>query len=441
VRGLFDSLVFAGFRATASLRPQVKREDLNNLGRQLKNLPPARTVLVLGAGNVSSIPATDAISKIFQEGHVVLLKMNPVNEYLGPIFEKLFVRLIERGFLRIIYGGADVGAAAVQHPQVDEIHITGSINSHDAIVWGPPGPERERRKRENDPLLTKPITSELGNVSPWIVVPGEYTEAQLKFQAENVAASIANNASFNCVATKMIVTHKSWPQRKQFLDLVAEVLKRVPPRKAYYPGAHERFEKFSGQPAPTPAGGELPWTLLCDVDPQKTPHLFQEESFVCVCGETSLEAADDVDFLNKAVDFANDTLWGTLSAAVTVPNQFRKTKRGAACFNAALTKLRHGAVGINHWPALVYAMMSPPWGGYPSGTLADAQSGIGSLHNTFQLEHVQKTVLEGPLTMWPKPFWFPTHQAPEPIAWKVLALYHRPSAWKLPGLVLGSLKG
>ena len=86
-------------------------------------------------------------------------------------------------------------------------------------------------------------------------------------------------------------------------------------------------------------------------------------------------------------------------------------------------------------------MMSPPWGGYPSGTLADAQSGIGSVHNTFMLEHVQKTVLEGPLAIWPKPFWFPTHKAPEPIAWKVLELYHKPSAWKLPGLILASLKG
>ncbi len=441
VKGLFDSLVFAGFVATAVLGPEVKKADLEKLGSHLKNFPPAKTVLVLGAGNVSSIPATDAISKIFQEGHVVLLKMNPVNEYLGPIFQQLFGRLIELGFLRIIYGGADVGAAAVNHAQVDEVHITGSIHSHDAIVWGPNGPERERRKRENDPVLDKPITSELGNVSPWIIVPGPYSEAQLKFQAENVAASIANNASFNCVATKMIVTWKNWPQRQQFLDYVEEVLRRVPPRKAYYPGAHERYAKFTGKSPATQPGGELPWTLVRDANPETMPVLYCEESFVCVCAETALGAANEREFLDKAVEFANNKLWGTLSAAITVHPSFRKDPAGAKCFNAALTSLRHGAVGINHWPALVYAMMSPPWGGYPSGTLADAQSGIGSVHNTFMLDHVQKTVLEGPLTIWPKPFWFPTHKAPEPIAWKVLELYHKPSAWKLPGLVLGSLKG
>lgn len=441
VRGLFDALVFAGFRATAVLGPEVKPADLDRLGSHLKSLPPAKTVLVLGAGNVSSIPATDAISKIFQEGHVVLLKMNPVNEYLGPIFQRLFARLIDQGLVRIIYGGADVGAAAVDHGSIDEVHITGSIHSHDAIVWGPAGPERERRKRENDPVLKKPITSELGNVSPWIIVPGPYSDAQLKFQAENVAASIVNNASFNCVATKMIVTWKGWSQRQQFLDLVSEVLSRVPARKAYYPGARERFEKFTGQPAPQSPSGELPWTLVRDAKVDQMPQMFCEESFVCVCGETALEAENERAFLDRAVAFANDRLWGTLSAAITVHPSFRRDPAGKESFNAALTNLRHGAVGVNHWPALVYAMMSPPWGGYPSGTLADAQSGIGSVHNTFMLDHVQKTVLEGPISIWPKPFWFPTHRAPEPIAWKVLALYHRPSVWKLPGLMLGALRG
>jgi hypothetical protein len=440
VKGLFDSITFAGFKATAVLGPQVKLADLDRLGSQLIKPENPQLVLVLGAGNVSSIPATDTISKVFQESSVVLLKMNPVNEYLGPIFQRLFQRLIDAGFVRIIYGGADVGAAAVEHPQVDEVHITGSIYSHDMIVWGPPGDERERRKRERDPVLKKRITSELGNVSPWIVVPGPYTEKELRFQAESVATSIANNASFNCVATKMIITSKGWPQRERFLDLVADVLNQVPRRKAYYPGARDRFGRFSGQ---TPPAGDdkLPWTLVRNADPQAMPQLFCEESFVCVCAEIPLEAADERSFLAAAVDFANEKLWGTLSAALTVHPSFRKDPQGAAAFNAALDNLRYGSVGVNHWPALVYAMMSPPWGGYPSGTLEDAQSGIGSVHNTFMLDHVQKTVLEGPLVLWPKPLWFPTHKNPEPVAWKMLGLCHRPSAWKLPGLMISALGG
>jgi hypothetical protein len=441
VRGLFDPLVFAGFKARSWLAPEVSRDDLERLGHRLKNPGPAQTVLVLGAGNVSSIPATDTISKIFQEGHVVLLKMNPVNEYLGVIFQRLFARLVEAGFVRIIYGGADVGAAAVEHPQIDQIHITGSIHSHDAIVWGPPGPERERRKRERDPVLKKPITSELGNVSPWIVVPGIYSDKQLRFQAENVAASITNTASFNCVATKVIITWKHWPQRQRFLDLLDQVLGQVPRRRAYYPGARERFARFSGKPAAAGPDDTLPWTLLRDAEPIKMPQLFCEESFVCVCAEIGLAADDEKEFLRRAVEFANQKLWGTLSAAVTVHPGFRRNPQGEACFQACLAELRYGAVGVNHWPALVYAMMSPPWGGYPTGTLQDAQSGVGSVHNTFMLDGVQKTVLEGPLTISPKPFWFPTHRRPEPIAWKVLDLYCKPSVWKLPGLLVAALRG
>ncbi|MCK8322737.1 hypothetical protein LXA12_17585, partial [Erwinia amylovora] len=62
--------------------------------------------LVLGAGNVSSIGPKDAFYKLFVENQTVVLKMNPVNEYLGPHFEKALAPLVERGFLRIVYGGA-----------------------------------------------------------------------------------------------------------------------------------------------------------------------------------------------------------------------------------------------------------------------------------------------------------------------------------------------
>jgi aldehyde dehydrogenase (NAD(P)+) len=160
-----------------------------------------------------------------------------------------------------------------------------------------------------------------------------------------------------------------------------------------------------------------------------------------VCAEIGLDAGDEREFLRRAVDFANDKLWGTLSAAITVHPSFRREPSGEAALQAALGALRHGSIGVNYWPALVYAMMSPPWGGYPCGTLADAQSGIGSVHNTFMLQGVRKTVLEGPITLAPKPFWFPTHRRPEPLAWKVLALYLSPSALKLPGVILAALRG
>lgn len=441
-RGMFDAITFQGFKVDAWMKPGITEESLRRCadgvpGRWNSGNP--RIALVLGAGNVSSIPTTDAFTKLFQEGRTVLLKMNPVNESLGPIFERAYKPLIDAGFLRIIYGGPEVGAAAVAHELVDEVHITGSIDSHDAIVWGPAGAERERRKRDNDPVLRKPMTSELGNVTPWIIVPGAYSEKQLDFQAENVATSITNNCSFNCIATKVIVTSANWPDRERFLDKVARVLGRMAPRKAYYPGAAERFARFSGRES-TSGNDTLPWTLLRGVSPEESPHFFKEESFVCVSVETPLDADSDTAFLGRAVDFANEELWGTLAASITLPPGFRKDPAREAALQAALGRLDYGTIAINQWSGLSFAMMSPAWGGVAGSRLDDAQSGIGWVHNTFMLDGIEKNVLTGPLTVSPKPMWFATHSNPEAVAWRLLELYHKPSVWKLAGLLASAVR-
>jgi hypothetical protein len=441
-KGMFDSITFQGFKVDAWMKPGITKDSLrfcpDGVPGNWKAGNP-KICLVLGAGNVSSIPTTDAFTKLFQEGRTVLLKMNPVNESLGPIFERAYKPLIDAGFLRIIYGGAEVGAAAVAHDLVDEVHITGSIHSHDAIVWGPPGPERDRRKRENDPLLRKPITSELGNVTPWIIVPGKYSEKELDFQAANVATSITNNCSFNCIATKVIITSANWPDRDRFLDKVARILGRIAPRKAYYPGAADRFQRFTGQAAP--AGGDsLPWTFLRNVSPQESPRFFDEESFVCVSVETRLEADSDTKFLERAVEFANEKLWGTLAASITLPPAFRKDPVREQALQSALVKLRYGTIAINQWSGLAFAMMSPAWGGVAGSRLDDAQGGIGWVHNTLMLDGIEKNVLTGPLTVSPKPLWFSTHANPEPVSWRLLDLYYKPSVWNLVRLLSAAVR-
>ena len=151
------------------------------------------------------------------------------------------------------------------------------------------GPSASAASASTIPLLKKPITSELGNVSPWIVVPGPIRDKQLRFQAENVAASITNNASFNCVATKVIITWKNWPQRQA----VSRPGRRGAGQGAAAPGLlsgrPRALCRFSGRPAASEPDDTLPWTLLRDADPAKTPQLFCEESFVCVCAETGLD--------------------------------------------------------------------------------------------------------------------------------------------------------
>ena len=164
-RQLFDSLLFGPIKAETWLQPNVRKDDLFDPAINGMNAPgtaPPQIACVLGAGNVSSIPATDTLTKVFQESKAVLLKVNPVNEYIGGIFEKALSPLIDASVLRVIYGGADIGNHAIQHADVDEVHITGSTNTHDAIVWGVTDAERDQNRAANTPVLIKRITSELG---------------------------------------------------------------------------------------------------------------------------------------------------------------------------------------------------------------------------------------------------------------------------------------
>ena len=96
---------------------------------------------------------------------------------------------------------------------IDEVHITGSDKTYDAVVFGT-GPEGARRKAADQPVLNKPVTAELGNVSPVIVVPGRWSIAELLYQAEHVATMLVNNAGFNCVSARLVVTHDAWPRAR-----------------------------------------------------------------------------------------------------------------------------------------------------------------------------------------------------------------------------------
>jgi acyl-CoA reductase-like NAD-dependent aldehyde dehydrogenase len=359
---------------------------------------------------------------------------------LEPTFRQAFRPLIDAGFLRIVDGGADVGAAAIHHPLVDNVHITGSMEAHETIVWGPAGEQRTLRRQHHRPLLSKPLTSELGNVSPWIIVPGRYSDRQLRFQAENVAASLTNNAAFNCVSTRVLITSRGWPDRERFLNVLDQTLASIPRRSAYYPGAVERYRRFAAQRHDDVESDRLPWTLLRDISPHEASHRLREECFVCVCSEVALDVAADEDFLDRAIDFANQELTGTLCVAVTVPNDLRRSPMGEQRFQSSLRRLKYGSICINHWPGVAYAMITPPWGGYPGASLEEIQSGIGWVHNSYMLDNVEKSVLEGPLTVYPKPIWLPTHPRPEPIAWRLLDLYHNPSWWNFTNLSWRALR-
>ena len=98
----------------------------------------------------------------------------------------------------------------------------------------------ELRKAADEPVLDKPVTSELGGVSPTIVLPGKWSKADIRFQAQHVATQRLHNNGYNCVAAQVVVLPKRWAQRQEFIDALTRVIEAAPARPAYYPGSDDR---------------------------------------------------------------------------------------------------------------------------------------------------------------------------------------------------------
>jgi len=442
---LYDRLIFIGMQADLWVDPQVARPDLeaNTGGFYTKGvIPPAGVSLVLGAGNVAGISLLDVLHKLFVDGTTVLIKFSRVSEYMGPHFERAFADLIAAGFVRTAYGGrGDNGDYLVRHPAVGQVHMTGSASTYDAVVWGR---EAAARKAAGTPILDKPVTCELGNVSPVIVVPGRWSERSLRLRAEDVATQITHNSGYNCNAARVLVLPARWPQREAFLDHLRQVLRSLPPRPAYYPGAeatyerylasHDRVETF-GRPEP----GVLPPALLVDLDPEEDHLVFREEPWCPVAATTALPGDSAAQYLGRAVQFCNDRLYGTLDATVIVDGP--TVRELGPAYDAALAGLRYGTVAVNVWSGAGFVLGSTPWGGFPGHTAADIGSGLGFVHNAHLVDRLQKGVVRAPFTVFPRPPWFVTHGHADRALSRVAALEADPHWWRLPGIAFWTMLG
>jgi Aldehyde dehydrogenase family len=442
---LFDRLLYRGITA------QVWGLPGHPLGQGLPAVqdPAGSVALVLGAGNITSIGPLDVLHQLFIENRVALLKMNPVNAVVGPWLEKAFAPLQTRGLFEVVYGGADLGAYLCQHPSVGAVHITGAQQTHDVIVWGRE-PERTQRKAAGNPVLQKPITSELGGVTPILVVPGQWSERDLAFQARHVASMVTHNASFNCVAAQVLILSQAWPQRAQFLDLLRQQLRQIPPRQAYYPGAQERYQQFldrypQAEVLGQTAEGCIPWTLIPQVPSLPDEYALTTEAFCGLIAEVSLEAPNRVsidpakDFLERVVPFVNDGLYGTLSCTLLIDPKTQS--RLQTELEAALTQLRYGTIGINIWSGALFVMPDIPWGAFPGSTLDKIGSGQGFVHNTCLALNPQKAVVSAPFYIWPTPVWFAQHRTLSQLGRRLVAFEHRPNWLTLSGVALAALRG
>ncbi len=448
---IWDKLLFSGFDAKVWMPPGVTLADARaraGLGARIKG-ENGGVGLVLGAGNVSSIGPLDILYELVAFNRVSILKLNPTFATLLPAYERALQPLIEQNLLRIVNGGAATGGYLTQHPTISHVHITGSGITHDAIVWGV-GEEAQRRRASGDPLLTKPISSELGGVSPIIVVPGKWSKRDIRFQAEHVATMRLQNSGHNCIGGQLLVLSKDWPQRGAFLAELRTVLDEMPARGPWYPGSERKMQSATDAYPTAERHGSDGTRILIEVGPDTSDELCHTEYFAGVLGYTAISGTGAA-FLDAAVTFANEQLAGTLGAHLICAPKDRKAMGTA--FDNAIANLRYGSIGINAWSAIAFFVANCPWGAFPGHTLEDVGSGIGVVHNALLLDAPERAVVTGPFrpsprslvhgekSMAPKPPWFVTNKTGTKTAELFTAFAAAPSWGKLPKIFASALRG
>jgi hypothetical protein len=348
---------------------------------------------------------------MFIENKVVVYKLNPVNEANRKMVERILAPLIRDGYLAVVSGGSDVGEMLLAHPAVEEILMTGGIQTYNKIMWGTDHETRQRNRATGVRQFAKRFDAELGGVTPVIIVPGQWTAAELDHHAAQVVAGKMANGGHICASPQVLLLDDAWPQRKPFLDRIRHHLLSAPPECSYYPGAQRSQQRFYEAypqaeelgPSESRIEGQLRLSFIPNAKLDSIAA--REEAFCLMLAEIPLEgtAADPAAFLTKAVDCCNHHLSGTLSCTLVADP--RTQRNLGSQLDDALAALHYGTVGVNTCSLMLSFFPPLSWGAYPGHTPEDIQSGVGVINNTLMFEKIEKSVL------W-TPFVSPLHLQP-----------------------------
>uniref|UniRef100_A0A7S3LMV7 Aldehyde dehydrogenase domain-containing protein n=1 Tax=Aplanochytrium stocchinoi TaxID=215587 RepID=A0A7S3LMV7_9STRA len=343
-----------------------------------------------------------------------ILKMHPVRSYAKAALEIILSEYIEKGFLRIMECAVEEAKSLINDERISRVHMTGGKGTHDAIVWG----DLQGESRLT-PKLNKPMTSELGCITPYIVASGaEWTAKQLQYQAQILVGPAIANSGCNCLSPKLVILDKDWPQYDAFIGAIKKVMDEAILLPAYYPGAGQRYDTFrseyeneadatvsllggngknetkaKAQGGHTAANATIRQYMLIEIDDntKNKAYALRNEPFAPILTVFSIRGGNDAsEFLDKAVSFANESVFGTLSTSLILHPKVDK-----AVGDLAVARLRYGTIVVNGWSALAF---NNYWGGHPSEELADIQSGKGFVNQTLDVDFnlVEKSVTRLP---------------------------------------------
>jgi aldehyde dehydrogenase (NAD(P)+) len=359
-------------------------------------------VMVLGAGNFAA--PIEVLTKMFCEHKVCVYKPNPVNHLeTVPVVRKFLAELIEDGYLAVVEGDIPVASAIISLDCTEQVMITGSDKTYDAIVWGAPNVQAENKKNGNR-VCKKQVDAELGNVNVLSVVPGHYTDKELEKLTYHIAHIRVFNGGHTCPSVQIVLLAKGWEQKDAFCEKMKKHLGSHLPSPSYYPGTDRKYEQFQKEFAEVATQVELekadPGLQNC-VKPlwvssiDKNPEMFQRnESFCPVMGvhEIELPELTAEAFCAAAVDYVNERVWGNLSTTIWASGSTLRSSEGAV--RDFVNRVRVGAVGVNLWGGFNVFFPQLHWGAYPGNSPEDVQSGVGlGVGNFLQFDNVLKVAL------------------------------------------------
>ncbi|VVO03476.1 aldehyde dehydrogenase [Pseudomonas fluorescens] len=353
-----------------------------------KTYEPVGVVAAMTAFNSPILHEAGKIAPALAAGNAVVLKSSEFTPLIGLEYGRLALEAgVPPGIVNVVTGGAEVGAALVNHKQVNMIAFTGGTKT--GRIIGHAAAEK-----------IVPCILELGGKSPNIV----FEDANIEHAIAGVIYGIFSNAGQSCIAGSRIMVQASiYDEFVGKLVAATKKLKVGSPRDASTAVAPvasfqqrdivERFiEMGKKDPLATLlCGGERPAGEELDKGAYVAPTLFEVRDHRCSLAQEEIFGPVGVilKFENEEdlVRVANDTVFG-LSLGVWTEN-YRKAMRTVRAIKAGTVWVNTHKIG----------QPSVPMGGFKESGIG-RENGIDGILEYLQIKNTYWSLSEKAI-QWP----------------------------------------
>ena len=323
---------------------------------------PLGVVGIITPWNAPINLALGPIASALYTGNTIILKPSPYTPLTTLKMGELMGEIFPRGVVNVLAGGDDLGQMMSEHPGLDKISFTGSV-------------ETGKKVMASCAATLKRLTLELGGNDPAIVLD----DVDVKEVAKKLFFAGTVNSGQVCMAVKRIYAHEKI--HDALCEALAEEARNARLGDGMDPDTqlgplqnrmqydkvrgilndtHESGARFvAGGEVPSGDGYFIPPAIVTDID--EDARLVREEQFGPVLPVLKFSDIDD------AIARANDTVYGLCGSIWT-----RDLDQGAAL----AARLEVGTAWVNQHRA---TLPNVPFGGAKQSGLGRQYSILGLL--------------------------------------------------------------